>query len=205
MLDVLVISIILAVILFVSELLWKTKGLEGELARKFVHIISGVVIAFMPFFINYTWVAALGAAFMLANVVNRRVPIFHAIHSVKRKSWGDLLFGLMVIALALLKPSKWLFAGAVLQVAVADGFAALVGTKLKSKKYLVLGHKKTVAGTLTFVVFSVIITAFVIGAGGFNAGNLAVLVFATVLAVVENISAYGLDNLTLPLSFLLCF
>lgn len=203
MLDILVISITLAVILFVSEMLWKAKGLEGELARKFVHVLSGSVIAFLPFFISYTWVAILGAGFIVANLVNRYKPIFHAIHSVGRKSWGDLFFGLVVILLALLKPDKWLFVCAVLQVAVADGFAALVGAKAKNGEYKVLGSKKTIVGTLTFLVFSVVITAFVAGVGGYDPGAATVVFVACVLTMLENISGIGTDNITLPLGFLL--
>lgn len=203
MLDVLIISVVLAGILILSEILWKTRGVRGELARKFVHILSGSTIAFLPFIISYNWVAILGVGFIVANIINRRTPIFHAIHSVKRKSVGDILFGLTVVLLALIRPDKWLFAGAVLQVAVADGLAAVVGTKAKKGKYEIFGYKKTMAGTLTFISFSAFISAFIVGVGGYSVSSLVIVLMAFTLAGTENISGKGSDNITLPLGFLL--
>lgn len=115
----------IAAILIVSEIAWRKARLRDELARKFVHICCGTFIAFLPLWVSYNWIMILAIGFVIANVINRYVDFFHAIHSVRRKSWGDVLFGVGVFIVALFQPEPWLFTVAILQVSLADGLAAI--------------------------------------------------------------------------------
>ena len=54
--------------------------------------------------------------------------------------------------------NKWIYLIALLEMSLADGLAAMIGYNLKvGKKYRVFGHNKSLAGTLTFFIVSVIL------------------------------------------------
>jgi phytol kinase len=193
------------VLLVLSELLWKGSRIRGEFSRKFVHVIAGSFAAFLPFWVDYGWIALLALGAVIAGLVNRRLKIFSVGSGVRRKSYGDLLFGIAILISALLKPNKWLFAGAILQVALADGFAAIIGTRNGKHKYVAFSHSKSPIGTLAFYVVSLLVTLLALHFGGEAVAVHKLEVIAIVplvLTVIENVSGYGTDNLTLPLGFL---
>lgn len=191
--------------LVLSEVLWRKSYIRGEFARKFVHIIAGSFIAFLPFWVSYGWVAVLAVGFILANLLNRYTPVFHAIHAITRRSWGDLLFGVGILICALLRPNKWLFAGAILQVALADGLASLVGSTYSKRRYKIFDHYKSPIGTFTYFLSSAAIASLVLLVGNLGGHDvLAVLcVVPLIMTFFENISGYGTDNIVLPVVFLL--
>jgi dolichol kinase len=207
MLNAIAATCVIFLILVLSELLWRKAYIRGEFARKFVHILAGSFIAFLPFIISYNLLTLLAVGFIIANLLNRYTTLFklfHAIHTITRKSWGDLLFGLGILCAALLRPSKWLFVGAILQVALADGLAAVIGTRAK-KKYIIFDHAKSITGTSTFFVVSVLIVLFIVSLGhltGYNFFALFLIIPLT-MTLLENVSGYGSDNIVLPLGFLL--
>ncbi len=196
------------VILFVSEYLWHNTHLKGEFARKFVHIVAGSYIAFFPFWISYGWIMVLAVGFVIANLLNRYSTVFHAIHAIKRKTWGDILFGLGIFLTAALRPEPWLFTAAILHVSLADGLAAVIGARFGKHHYKFLDHVKTPIGSLTFLI-----TSFVIVLVSVHFGHLsgtyslsALLIFLPLLAtLIVNISGFGTDNITLPMAVLLLF
>ncbi len=198
-------TLIIAAILIMSEYLWRKLHIRGEFARKFVHIIGGSFIAFLPFWVSYGWITILAVGFIVANLLNRYTLLFHAIHAITRKSWGDLLFGFGILACALIAPDPWLFAGAILQVSLADGLAAVIGSRFGKHGYKVFDHVKTPIGTLTFFACSLVIIALLLVYGNLGGHNvLAVIcIVPLTMTLLENVSGYGSDNVFLPLSFLL--
>ncbi|CAN5423123.1 SEC59/DGK1/VTE5 family protein [soil metagenome] len=196
----------IALILILSEYLWRKLHIRGEFARKFVHIIAGTFIAFLPFWVSYGWIVFLAVGFIAANLINRYTPLFHAIHAITRKSWGDLLFGFGILGCALLRPNKWLFAGAILQVALADGLAAVVGSQYGKHRYQIFDHVKSRVGTLTFLLSSALILGLVLAGSGTSGDYKLFAVFSIIpllMAMLENVSGYGSDNIFLPLAFLI--
>jgi len=200
----------IASILLVGEVLWRKSKLKGEFARKFTHIAAGTCIAFLPFYLDYGWVMLFGLGFVLANLLNRYTKTFKSIHAVKRHSVGDLMFGLAVMVCAYLSPPEWIFAAAILHVSLADGLAAVVGSKFGKTSYKVFGFKKTILGTSIFLLTSLLIFSLVIFIGNLDQADVAslgllLLMGPAITALVENISPYGLDNLTLPITVLALF
>lgn len=198
----------IAAILVLSEIAWKKAHLRDELARKFVHITCGVFIAFLPFWVSYGWIMVLAVGFVIANIVNRYVDFFHAIHSVRRKSWGDVLFGVGVFSVAAFQPDPWIFAMAILQVSLADGLAALAGVTYGDRhgKYYLFTQPKSIIGSATFLV-----TSFVILVIGFMASSYfadvaqmypVFIMLPLMLVCIENLAVFGIDNLALPLATL---
>jgi phytol kinase len=187
------------VLLCLSETLWRHRDFDPEYARKFVHISVGSFVAFWPLFLRWNTIVLLSGAFVVAILVSKYLNIFQAIHSVQRPTWGEVFFGLAVGILAYVTHDGWIYCAALLHMSLADGLAAVVGTKFgRSNSYTVFGNPKSLAGTLTFLVVSVIIFAVLIFATPLYLSPWLILIIFGA-AVLENLSIQGVDNLLLPL------
>lgn len=197
---------IVAIILGASEIMWRNKMIKGEYARKFIHILAGGFAAFMPFWLSYNWIALFGLGVICLGLINHNYHFIKAGLSIERRSYGDILFAMGILIAALMRPNKWIFTAATLQVALADGMAAIIGHRYGKHRYTLFGHTKTPIGTLTFFVFSQATIGVLFALSGLSADysriSLYVLLPLT-LTALENISGYGTDNLTLPVGFLL--
>lgn len=189
-------------VLCVSELLWRAKLVRGEQGRKFVHILVGTFVAFWPFLMSFRAIQIIGVAMLVGIIIARRLKVFQAIHAVKRRSWGDILFALSIVLLATITDSRWIFATAMLHMSMADGLAALAGLRWgKTNRYRVFGRVKSVAGSLTFWTFSVIAlsAAVVRSPADFNNVTFAVIVLLSLSAtIMENLAPKGSDNILVP-------
>jgi len=188
------------VVLVASEYGWRRHWLNNEFGRKFVHITVGSFVAFWPFFLTWNEIRLLSLAFLVVVIVSDRLKIFKAIHSVQRPTFGEICFAAVVGLLTFVTHSKGIYAAALLQMSLADGFAAIVGTRYgRDNKYHLLGHAKSVAGTVAFIVTSlaILIGYSLFSVHGLTAGWIAF--GALFAALLENIAPLGLDNLVVPL------
>ena len=86
-----------------------------------------------------------------------------------------------------------------LVMAYGDGFAAVIGQAVKSKEYVIKGNTKSIAGSLTMFVITLMIVA------GYmtymNASYIAIksILVAIIMTIVEAVSIKGTDNITVPL------
>lgn len=194
------------VILMVGEWLWESKCLNGEFGRKFIHISVGTFIAFWPFYMSFGWIRLISLALLLVVMASRQLKVFSAVHTVDRKSLGDILFACGVGLTALLTSSHWIFMAAILHLSLADGLAAIAGKRFgKNHQYKILGYTKSFIGTGTFLVVSLIIVSVALTQG--TTGEIMVLPLLiwlpVVTSVIENIGVYGLDNVLVPLLIVL--
>lgn len=195
-------------ILLVAELGWRKHWLNGEVGRKFVHITVGTFVAFWPLFLDWDDIRILSLAFFVVVLVSMQLGFFKVIKSVLRPTYGEVFFALSVGLLTVLTTSKAIYAVAILQMALADGFAAIVGTRFgRENKYHLFGRTKSIAGSLTFFVISLVL---LIGYSLFSDAGLAmhyVVAAAIGATLIENIAALGFDNLLVPVgvAFLLSF
>lgn len=193
------------VLLVLTEFAWRKKYLSPEVARKIIHVIAGSIIAAWPFFMSWGTIQLLSLALLLVVIISQRFKIFGSIHSVRRSTKGEILYPLGIALCALFEPAPWIFAAAILHLAIADGLAALVGTTHwgKRTKYKLGLQTKSLAGTGAFFVSSLMIVtgSYVLldspELGGVSAMNL--LMIAGLATFVENISWYGMDNVSVPL------
>lgn len=192
--------LVVFIVLVLGEIGWRKKLLRGEIGRKFVHILVGSFVAFWPFFMTWTEIRWLSLAFLVVVIISERLKVFRAIHTVQRPTYGEVFFALVVGALTYVTHSKGVYAAALLQMSLADGFAAVVGTRLgKGNLYHVFSHAKSVVGTLTFIVVSF---TLLVGYSIFSVHSLPIgmAVFGAFgAAALENIAPLGLDNLMVPL------
>lgn len=196
----LVTVVVVLCLLIGCELYWRRHQLHSELSRKFIHITVGSFVASWPFFLGWGQIQLLSVAFLIVVSVSKYLKIFQAIHSVQRPTWGELFFALAVGLTTLVHQNKYLFAAALLHMSLADGLAAIVGTRYgKSSRYYVANHVKSVVGSATFILVSLLILAGYGLVTGVTLQPYILLAIAFSTAAVENIGIYGFDNLLVPL------
>jgi dolichol kinase len=148
-------AIVIFLILVLAEVLAAKKVLRGEYLRKFVHITTGSFIAFWPWLVSWHWLQILGLAMIVVTIANHYVS-FLSYHG-HRASFGDIFLALAVFLSAIMTDNKIFFCLAILEVALADGLAALTGIKYgKHWRYKILGHPKTVIGSMSFWIISLV-------------------------------------------------
>lgn len=199
--------VIIFVVLVINEFLWREEVLSGEAARKLVHILIGAWAAFWPLYMTWSEVQIIGAIAVAAFVFMRFTPFFKSVFDVERRSWGDIGGPAAIVILATLEPSEWVFVAAILHIALADGFAALLGSKYgKKSQYKVIGNTKSLVGTAVFwlISFAILVTGAAFAETGLSGLSVSLLAWTSAgAAYLENISPFGLDNLTVPLLIVL--
>jgi dolichol kinase len=191
------------ILLIATEELFSKKYLRGEYLRKFLHITVGSFVAFWPWFISWQAIRIVGVAMLAGVLINHHLRIIKFNH-ISRKTYGDILLAVVIVAAALLTTSKIFFALAILHLSLADGFAAVVGEKYgKSWRYKIFNQTKSVLGSMTFWFVSLCI----LGTGALFAHEiinfknyiLLLLLLPPTLTYLENISPFGTDNIVVPI------
>lgn len=189
-----------ALLLVVNEMWWRRKASHSEHHRKLVHMLVGTFVAFWPYYLNWTEIRLVSLAFLVGVALSKVLNIFASIHEVERFSLGEICFALSVGALTFITHQDWIYTASLLQMSLADGMAAIVGLHWgQNNSYKVFGSKKSLAGSLAFLIVSL---AILITAKYLSGSNLAlwlIPVAALIATGVENIAIYGLDDLLLPL------
>jgi len=198
MFAVLISFTIILLLVLGTEYLWRIKKISTEYSRKFVHISVASFVAFWPLFMSWRTIE-ISTSFLLAVVVISRIVSFpKSIHNIDRRTWGAQLSSLSTVILAFFFHTDWIFAAAMLHLGLADGFAAVVGTKSNMLKYKVFGHQKSVPGSSAFFIFSLIIILTV--AIWWGDASWTVLIWLPLLStLIENIAIYGSDDIFVPI------
>ena len=186
-------------VLCVSELLWRLLHVHPEYMRKFVHISVGSFVAFWPLFLSRNQIVGLSVAFVAVVSLSQYFHVFKAIHSVQRPTAGEVFFAASVGILAYAANNGWVYLAALLHMSLADGMAAIIGTKFgRRTQYHVFGARKSLVGTVTFLILSL---AILDGYALFTPApfSLWFLPLAAAVTVIENAGVRGLDNLLVPL------
>lgn len=195
-------------ILMAEEIFYRKKILKGENLRKFVHISSGIFIAFWPWLISWRSIQLIGLAMLTIIWLNHRLKTLHVGGSVKRKTYGFYFFALVLIIAPALTSNKIFFSLAILNMAVADGMAAIIGTAFgKKSEYRVFGQLKSLVGTMAFWLTSL----FILGIGllflhdtlSFKNYVILLITLPPGLASLENLGGMGLDNVLVPMAVIL--
>lgn len=195
----LTILIVLA-ILIANEIWYRKQAPHDEFSRKFVHITVGSYVAFWPFFLTWSEIQLLSIGFLIAIGISKILKLFQAIHSVQRPTWGEVFFAGAVGIIAMITTNEWIYAAALLQMSLADGFAAVFGTKYGGRyKYLVFGHPKSLAGTATFFIISLAVLIILNSQFPTPLSLLAILGISVFTTFLENVFIMGTDNLLVPL------
>jgi phytol kinase len=179
---------------------------RGEWTRKVVHIGAGPVVLIAWTLGIDRWVALPSAVLAtLLAAVNHRRRLLPGLEDVDRASYGTVAYGASITLLRLVwwPREPLVVASGVLVMAFADGMAGLVGPQVASPSWLILGQRRSLAGTATMALTSLAVLlalAALAGASGQPVPTPASVVgIALAAALLEQVAIGGLDNLTVPL------
>jgi phytol kinase len=192
-------------LLVVAEL-WKRLGNpKPEWTRKLVHTGGGIACLFFPFLVTSPWtVLAMALPLTVLFVLGGKLGFLQSLHGVKRKSKGAEYYPLAVFLTFVLTQGKpWLYLPAVLVLAVADAFAALIGSRYGVVRYEVEDEHKSLEGSLVFLVLAFLaihLPVLLLTDLPRPVCVLAALLVAALVTGFEAISLQGADNLFVPLA-----
>jgi len=178
-----------------------------EVLRKIIHIGVGPLIPLAKLLeINQNlaqYIAALISILVLINYIYRLFPI---IEDIDRKSFGTLFYCLSLFVLISFywdKDPSSLFAG-VFIMTFGDGLAGLLGKNFKSRNWIIFNQKKSLIGTATMFLVSLIITGSLAYFGNHEISFLLPLI-ALLATTIEQFSIAGIDNLFVPIVSAIAF
>ena len=158
-----------------------------EASRKYIHVLlSNVWIIYMLF------IDSLVAACIL--------PI-KSMERQENDGFGTIYYAismLVVSIIAYVAGDPKIGAIGILAMGYGDGFAAIIGKMVKSKKYKVGNTMKSVAGSLTMFIISLFVAFIVLKVMGVKYLIFDSLGIAVVATILEAVSIKGLDNITVP-------
>ena len=134
---------------------------------------------------------------IIINYVYKFVPL---IEDIDRRSFGTLFYCLSLFILITIfweKDPSALIVGYFI-MAFGDGLAGLIGKNIKSKNWKVFNQKKSILGTLTMFVVSILVVSIVNYTKDINL-YYSYLLIACVSTLLEQISVIGIDNFTVPI------
>ena len=207
MLKVIVICVYIFSIFFLSSIFQKDKSNNNELKRKIIHIGIGPLIPIAQFLkIDQNSALFFTGIISLLVLINYTRKIFPTIEDVERKSYGTLFYCLSLFILIFLfwdKDPYALITGFFIMT-FGDGLAGLIGKSFNSKSWIFFKQKKSLFGTMTMFLTSLIVVCS-IGYAQQNSLNLNYFTIAFFATLLEQFSVLGIDNFIVPISSALFF
>ena len=178
-----------------------------ELLRKIIHIGVGPLIPLAKFLdINQNLAQYIAVLVSILVLINYVYKLFPTIEDIDRKSFGTIFYCLSLIILITFfwdKDPLSLYAG-VFIMTLGDGLAGLLGKNLKSKNWIIFNQKKSLIGTATMFIVSLIITGSLAYYGDHEISFFLPLI-ALLATTVEQFSIAGIDNLFVPIISAIAF
>lgn len=202
-----------------AELLYHRFRVQAEHTRKLVHVGTGLLTLLFPVLLSdQIWVFALCASFLLILLASRFWRLLPSINGVERKTYGSLLYPVIVYLVFLFFAQVSLAAGQklylyfylpILILAIGDPVAALVGRRFPLRSFRIWGGNKSLGGSSAFlaVAFGLSLLLMFWNAVPFSFGDLAsgpggvfgiCLEIAVLATLAEALSGNGWDNFTVP-------
>ena len=197
-----IILLYLFLIFLISIVFKKFNEDSREIVRKIIHIGIGPLIPIAQFLnIDQNSALIFTGIVSLMVLINYTYKLFPTIEDVERKSYGTIFYCLSLFILIWLfwdKDPYALITGFFIMT-FGDGLAGLIGKSFNSKSWIVFKQKKSLFGTMTMFLTSLIIVC-VIGYTQQNSFNLNYFAVAFLATFLEQFSILGIDNLTVPIS-----
>jgi len=175
--------------------------------RKILHILVGNIAFFLPIFQTKEIMAfvAAGPFIFLTYLMSPYSPI-EKIRSNTSKAGHGLGLVYYAIAWTILAffffDYKEVIAIGILAMSYGDGFASLIGIKYGKKKYKILKESKSYVGSFSMFVltFLIIVFSLLFYNISFNFEKLVLLLCISLISsIIEGVTPFGLDNLSVPL------
>lgn len=203
-----IISYLYIGIIIAGAKLFEKRGEEAS--RKFIHIMLGNWWFIAMYFFTNVWFAIfVPITFVIINYVSYKQDLIKVMERKNQDGLGTVYYAVSLFILAIVsfgiyqKPILGLIPNVIM--AYGDGFAAVVGKCIKSKTYKVGETKKSIAGSITMFMISLIfITIFLTTRYTFELWQTVLIgiIMSGIVTIIEAISVKGIDNISVPVSML---
>ncbi|MGH7237160.1 MAG: hypothetical protein ACREGF_01350, partial [Candidatus Saccharimonadales bacterium] len=187
------------IVLIMAEGLRRRKIFSPETTRKFVHILTGTFAAFWPYFLSWGQIEIMAGALLAVIFLSKYFNIFKAIHLVERRTFGEILFAVAIGLVAIITHDPLIFMAAILHMSLADGLAGVAGKRFgRRNSYTVFGQTKSIVGSATFWLSSLIIISLYFILSHAVGAVLAIIFLPLIATALEAAGAWGIDNFLVP-------
>jgi len=196
------ILIYIAIVFLISIIYKRFNPNNKELLRKIIHIGIGPLIPLAKFLeIDQTSALYFTGIVSLLTFINYQSKLFPTIEDVDRRSFGTLFYCISLFILIYFywnKDPTSLVAGFFIMT-FGDGLAGLIGKNFRSKTWVFFKQKKSLFGTMTMFIVSLIIV-LILGIFQKYPFNINFFTIAFVSTILEQFSILGIDNLIVPIT-----
>ena len=194
--------------IFLISIIYKKFSKDNkEALRKIIHIGMGPLIPIAQYLqIDQNSALTFTAIISILIFLNYSYKFFPSIEDVDRKSFGTLFYCISLFILIFFfweKDPYALMAGFFIMT-FGDGLAGLIGKNLKSKNWIFFKQKKSLFGTATMFLTSLLVVCSLAYIQKYNF-NINLLMIAFIATTLEQVSVIGIDNFLVPLASAIYF
>jgi phytol kinase len=198
-------------IIGIAEGLRRWRGYSSGFTRKVIHIGVGMMSWFLHYLFTNPWPFVITCvAFMVLNLIDWKYGLFASMASSDQSNLGTVYFPLAAAIVALVFWSQPpLMVAALMPLTWGDGLAPVVGRAYGRHQYVVYSHTRSYEGSMGFFVacfFFTWLALWVVPGPPIitpAAALLPAMVVTIVTTLIEAVSIWGLDNLTITAAALL--
>jgi phytol kinase len=196
-------------VIAVGEFLRRVSNRPPEFTRKFIHVGVGMWVVGTVLLFDTWWFAIIPpAAFILINAFSYWRGTFQAMEAGDRGNLGTVYFPISFAALIyLFWAQPVLLVASLMPMTWGDAMAAIIGRRYGHYVYPIGRRSRSLEGSLAMLFWSWISTTLALSLiplllGTASIDWLLAIVYgaavAVVCTIVEAISPWGIDNLTVP-------
>ncbi len=187
----------------VAEGLRKWRGYPAEFARKFIHIAVGMwAYGTVLLFETRTFAIIPPVAFVAINAFSYWQGTFQAMETGEKGQLGTVYFPIsFAVILWLLWGQPHLLVASLMPMTWGDALAAVIGRRVGRRPYTVLGSTRSIEGSAVMLLVSWVATLVpLLLLASISPVTAIVAAAATALGatVIEAVSPWGVDNLSVP-------
>lgn len=184
----------------IAEGLRQWRGYSSDFTRKFIHIAVGMYsILAILIFDRREWAIIPPAAFIIINFLDWKYGVLQSMTSSDRSNLGTVYFPLsFVVIIWVFWDRPALLVASLMPMTWGDALAAVIGRRYGRRQYTVLGSTRSLEGSLVMLGGSLLASWLALSLLGQDASLGLALATAVGATLVESISPWGLDNLTVP-------
>lgn len=205
-----IVSYIYIFLIIIGAKLFEKVGKEAS--RKFIHIMLGNWwIIPLIFFDNVYAVAFVPATFVVINYISYKKDLIKVMEreGEKRDGLGTVYYAISLLIISIVtylkieKIEPIMGIVPIFVMAYGDGLAAIFGRMIKSPKYKVGNSEKSIAGSITMFIVSLLIICIYYVFNPVPYWILKAVIMSVIITILEAVSIKGTDNITVPIAMIL--
>ena len=193
--------VLLLICLFaITDFLRNRFNLDSNNSRKIVHVASCITVCTFPYTLSNIEIYLICFIFVIITSFTKYRGIFKSIHSVDRITFGAEAYpvGVLIATYCFLPLDKDAFIYGMLVGGFSDSMASVIGKYYKYKELIIFGQKKSLGGSFSFFITTVIISYLFFFVFDIKLSLISILIIAFILTIAELVQTFGIDNVTIP-------